>query len=478
MLTKMSVMNKFENLYTFLSLHKNYPSKSGRRKLLFIDQFLRKRFKNQTPTLYSLDKLKKIVIKALATYKTLQDSSLPLSYSYLTCDICDSAEIEGTTAGYVCRECGVVLETQKLQYDRPYNDDIIQYAKGLGTTQIGTRRERGISPNYEKLNRLNRHNSRISNEKAVLEQARFEISRIFDYLDLTDYNNIKHMILEKFKEIRSKLRPGLKYRNTDKLVSIITYFCLKLRNVSINSYDLIEVSKISKKEFNDFNLQIQRYLPEYSERNRQDYILQRIFEVSEHFELGMQYYYLAKKIFYRLWNGIKNTTDNVVAGLISSIAVLCGYKDKVSVSAICNRLGIRMSTVQTQVNKKIFEKFHVEGFVSLIKSSNLLVRVMKKLKILEETDIDLEKDEKVPDKVEFVLGSVEEVFNVHENVDYYYFAFSGEYRNPTIIGFKINDFPLIFEREQPLKTQADILLEFEVYRYFKSKDPPIMSNRI
>jgi hypothetical protein len=435
---------------------------------------LRKRFKRQTPSLYSLGKLKKIVIKALATYKTLRDSSLPLSSAYLTCDICGSADIVSTNEGYVCRECGIVLETQKLQYDRPYNEDIIQYAKGLGTTQIGTRRERGISPNYEKLNRLNRHNSRISNEKAVIDQARFEISRIFNCLDLTDYNNIKNMILEKFKVIRVKLRPGLKYRNTDKLVSVIIYFCLKLRNVSINSYELIEVSKITKKEFNDFILQIQRYLPEYSERNRQGYILQRIFEVSEHFELGMQYYYLAKKIFYRFWDSIKNTTDNVVAGLVSSITALCSCKEKVSISAICNRIGIRMSTVQAQVKKKIFEKLQVEGFVSLIKSSDVLVRVMKKLGLLEDIGVDYEEEEEDSERVELVLGGVEEVFNSHDNLEYYYFAFSGEYRNPTIIGFKIDNFPLKSETDYYQEVQKGGLIEFEFYKYYKSKDPPMM----
>ncbi|TKJ21761.1 MAG: hypothetical protein CEE43_08715 [Promethearchaeota archaeon Loki_b32] len=153
------------------------------------------------------------------------------------------------------------------------------------------------------------------------------------------------MVLDKFKKIRAKFRQGSKYKNIEKLVSITIYFCLKLRNVSINPYELIEISKISKKEFNDFILQLQKFLPEYGERNRQEYISQRILEISEHFDLGMPFYFLSKKILYRLWQGIKNTTDNVVAGLISSISILCSYKEKVSVSSICNRLGIRMSTV-------------------------------------------------------------------------------------------------------------------------------------
>ena len=407
------------------------------------------------------------MIKTLATYKTLQESALSSNYSYLECDICGSADIVDTKGGYVCRECGIVLEIQKLQYDRPYNEDIIQYAKGLGITQIGTKRERGVSPNSMKLHRLNKHNSIMDNEKAVLEKARVEVSRIFNCLSLAEHDSIKKMALDKFKIVRNRLRPGSKYRNIEKLSSIIIYFCLKLRNVSINPYDLIEISMISKKEFNDFILQIQRYLPEYAERNRQDYILQRILEISEHFELGMPFYFLAKKIFLRLWSGIKNSTDNAVAGLVSSISLLCSGNVDVSVSAICNRLGIRMSTVQAQVKKKVFDRFKVEGFVSLIKSSDLLVKIMQKLGLIESEE---QEEVSTENHVEIVLGNAAEVFNMHNRIDYYYFAVRGENSFPIIITLKINGFPLNLEKPPKLKTQ--VLLNFELYKYHSCKDPP------
>ena len=227
------------------------------------------------------------MIKTLATYKTLQDSALTSIISTLNCDICGSHDITETRDGYTCRGCGVVLEVQRLQYDRPYNEDLIQYAKGVGKTQIGTRRERVSSPLSIKLQRMNRYNSITTTEEAVVERARIEISRIFGSLGLSGSSALKEMVLGKFKEIRPKLRPGTKYRNVEKLVTVTLYFCLKLRNVPINPYELIEVSKVTKKEFNDFILQVRRYIPEYDERNRQEYILQRCLEVSEHFGLGI-----------------------------------------------------------------------------------------------------------------------------------------------------------------------------------------------
>ncbi|MEE9377866.1 MAG: hypothetical protein V3V33_07500 [Candidatus Lokiarchaeia archaeon] len=410
----------------------------------------------------------------MATYKTLQDSALSPTISYLSCDICGSSDIIENPEGYVCRDCGLVLEIQKLQYDRPYNEDLIQYTKGVGKTTIGTRRERAISPLSIKLQRINKYNSITTSERAVIEKARIEIARIFNYLGLDGYNALKEMVLDMIKKIRAKIRPGSKYRNIEKLVSIAIYFSLKLRNVSINPYDLVEISKISKKEFNDFILQLQKFLPEYGERNRQEYVLQRILEISEHFKLGMPFYFLSKKILYRLWQGIKNTTDNAVAGLVSSISVLCTCKEKVSISSICSRLGIRMSTIQAQVKKKIFQRFKVDGFISLIKSSDLLVNIIDKLGFLEEQDLKAQEEVVNSEKEEIFLGNASKVFNAHDDLDYYYFALREKHNSTVFIFLKIYDSPLDINYEKRPKIKNKHLIDFELYKYHTSKDPPLL----
>lgn len=414
------------------------------------------------------------MIKALATNKTLQDSALIHRISYLSCDVCGSSDIIENSEGYVCRDCGIVLEIQKFQYDRPYNEDLIQYAKGIGRTLIGTMRERNLSPRSIRLQRMNKYNSIITSERAVIERARIEITRIFNYLDLNGYTAIKEMVLNKFKKIRANIRSGSKYRNIEKLVAITIYFCLKLRNVSINPFELIEVSKISKKEFNDFILQLQWFLPEYSERNRQEYVLQRIFEISERFKLGMPFYFLSKKILYKLWQGIKNTTDDVIAGLVSSISVLCTCKEKVSISSICNTLGIRMSTIQAQVKKKIFQRFKISGFISLIKSSDLLIKIMNKLGLLEEQNLKTKKELKEPEKEDIILGNTSDVFNIHNALDSFYFAFGEKESLANFIFLKIYDSPLDPNYEKMVSVEQNPVLDFELYKYHKSKDPPLI----
>ncbi len=387
--------------------------------------------------------------------------------------MCGSAEIVDTSEGYVCRECGIVLEIQKLQYNRPYNEELIQHARGNGKTQIGTNRERKISPISEKLNRLSRQNSIIPNEQAVIERADAEISRIFSELNLSDYDSLKKMVLDKFKEIRPKLRKGVKYRNTEKLVCITSYFCMKLRNVSVNVLELINVSKITKKEFNDFCFQIRRFLPEYVDRDRQKYILNRVFEITEHFGLGMDFFHLSRKILKKLWRGIKGTTDNALAGLICSISLLCSHNENVTVSAICNRLGIRMSTVQAQVKKKIIERFRVDGFISLIKSSDLLIQVMEKLGLLEVEKPEAQEDpeQEASEIVEVILGNKGRVFNAIDNVNHYYFIINGEDNTPVFINPAIHYLDKIPRKQE--KAQGEACIDLLLYRYPLPTGPPL-----
>ncbi|MHA2088378.1 MAG: hypothetical protein ACW972_08885, partial [Promethearchaeota archaeon] len=239
---------------------------------------------------------------------TIDKGSIPFDHTNLECDLCGSTNIADTGQDYVCKDCGVVLTIQKLQYDRPYNDAIIQHATRFGSTQIGTVRERYVSPNSYRLKRLNKHNSQLNSREYSERMAFTEIKRIFENLGLGE--SIREIVMKKFKDIHPKLIPGSKFKNPEKLSAILTYLVLKLENIAIKWKDILKNSKLSKEEFNSFIFQIQKFLPEYTRRNRQNYITQKLMAITEHFELEMPFYFFSKKILYKLWESIKNTTDD------------------------------------------------------------------------------------------------------------------------------------------------------------------------
>jgi len=390
-----------------------------------------------------------------------------------SCDVCNSNNIRETREGYVCGDCGVVLEIQKLEYHRPYDKDIIQNAV-LGQTQMGFKRERRNSCNSVRLENLNKLDSIRTNEKNVLIKAKIEIKRILNCLNFPDTD--KDLILKKFKAIRLKLTPGTKYRSSEKLVPIVIYFYFKLNNKSISEQELLEVSKISKRDFNAFKLQIINFIPEYVERNRKEYILQKVLEISEHFGLGMVFYYQSKKILYKFWDSIKNTKDDVIAGLVTSISALCLEDTNVKVCSICQRLGIRMSTIHRQVEKNVFERLNISGFKSLVKSSDLLKKIMIKMGLI---DSPVNEEEEQVDIVEIKLGTAENVFNSHDIFNYYLYAFKDVKNNPSIFSMKFNN-PIklnLFEKsgiERIDKFSEDHIFDLEFWKYHYPRGPPLI----
>ncbi|MFX0083813.1 MAG: hypothetical protein ACFE94_18845 [Candidatus Hodarchaeota archaeon] len=407
---------------------------------------------------------------------TIYKTSIKLDYTNLECDLCGSDDIAETVEGYVCRACGIVQTLRKLQYDQPYKADVLQYARRLGSTQIGNKRERLISPHSRSLKRLNKYNKINDNEKIVYAKARREISRILSSLDLADYGSLKEMALVNFKETYGRLQSGSKYRNVEKLVAIILYFRFKLDTISVTNADIFKHTELTKKEFNNFYREVRAYYPNYMVRNRQKYISQKLLEITNHFELEMPFYFLSKKVLYRLWEGIKNTTDNVIAGLCASITTLCEYKEEVRISSICELLDIRMSTIQLQVKKRIFDRYRIPGFSTLVRSADLLEKFLVKIGLIEdeEPEIGLVKEEDVKEENDIIqvqLGDALQVFNPSN--DHYLFESFDQNGAITYIYLEVyNHFASKVKSKKSSKASG-VWFKLALEEFFPSKGPPV-----
>ncbi|MFX1457197.1 MAG: cyclin family protein [Promethearchaeota archaeon] len=408
---------------------------------------------------------------------TINKVSIPSDHTNLECDLCGSHDIVDEIQGYVCRACGVVLTVQKLQYNRPYNIEVVQHSIHFGSTQIGTIRERNAHPQSYQLKRMNRYNSQLSNKEYTERRANKEISRIFDNLTLPSACEIR--VMDKFREIFPRLQMGSKYKNPEKLSAVIVYIVLKLENIAVKRCDIINISELTKEEFNNFILHVQRYLPEYTKRNRQSYVTQKLMEITEHFGLDMSFYFLSRKILSKLWDNIKNTTDDVIAGLCTSITALCNYKDVISVSSICELLNIRMSTIQFQVKKRIFERFKLPGFVSLVRSSGLLKGFMEKVGLIAGEKLDVEiipenTDDSYENVVSIKLGGARQVFNPHN--EQYFMGCFGENKTITLCLLDIHNYQEHIWKKfnKKAKIEPDVWFGLTSGEYFPRKGPPLV----
>jgi hypothetical protein len=181
-----------------------------------------------------------------------------------------------------------------------------------------------------------------------------------------------------------------------------------------------------------------------------------------------------------LWDNIKNTKDDVIAGLIASISILCSFKDKnVSVSSICKKLGIKMSTIQSQVKKRIFDEFKISGFTTLIKSTDLLKKVMEKMGLIEVKHIPMEK-ENCPNIIELELGNIKQESNYLNNADYYFYSLSNNDGLPHFFSLKCFNNSIGFDNQKVVNSsngydiigKEDKLFELEIVKFLTTKDPP------
>ncbi|MBY9016593.1 MAG: hypothetical protein KGD68_12935 [Candidatus Lokiarchaeota archaeon] len=424
----------------------------------------------------------------MATTKNIDKSKslerIPLVDPYYHCEICGSNDIVETQEGFTCRACGIVLEVQRLEYHRPYDADLVQHAV-LSKTQIGFKSERRKLQYSAKLEGLSRIDASRSTEENVVVTAKVEIKRILTALTFS--LNDLDTILSKFKENRAKLGKGTKYRSAEMLVPCVIYAYYKENNKPIRESELLEVAKISKKDFNAFKFSIIRIWPEYQERDRKQYITERILEVCEHFKLGMSFYYQSRRILNRFYDSIKNTKDDVIVGLVSSITLLCSQQGNVSISALCDRLGIKMSTIHRQVERRVIQKFNVPGFKSLVKSAELLKDVMEKLGVLDQCFVDpIEASKKSPeidDIVQITLGNASQVFNSLNGSDTH-FLFVKEASGYFVTSITNKQDNLNANQKLNLKefynsNQNEIYddqeqVKVELWRYYNPKGPPVL----
>ena len=317
------------------------------------------------------------------SYKLKTDNLSVNNDEFSNCNECGSKNTEFINGECVCKNCGLVLETIQLIYNQPYEALLIQVEKDRSEpTQIGTITERKNSNNARKYEKLQKIHKSQDNEKNILKKAKVEMNRIFNALSLPF--TMKNFVFGKFKLIRSGLKPSTKYRSPESLIPIVIYMSMKVLKIAINETDLVEVSNISKKDFNSFKLLIGKYYPQYYGRNRKDYISLKILDLQESYGLDMNFYHISKKILDKFWGNISSTKDDVIAGLVSSMSLLTSFSNsEVTVNQICAKLNIKMSTISSQVKKNFIERYRIQGYESLVKSSDILTKILKKFEIIK-----------------------------------------------------------------------------------------------
>ena len=284
------------------------------------------------------------------------------------CYHCNSINISEINYGYVCRTCGTVQDLLKFESDTSVEKIKFQNTATSKTT-IGNEIERKRAKNSGKIHNLSKLNSIKQYEDDIMGIAFIRTKTILDKLGRSTKD--ASIILRKFKEIRPYIRPKSKFRSPEKCIPCIIYFYYKEVNIVIDVETLLEVSETSNIEFNEFRKQIELFWPAYKTRDRKKYILTRIGGIIGYENLYNQ----SKKILDKFWEIIKDSKDDVIAGLIIGIAITLSKREKLTLYSLSKSLNITQSSLQKSIQSKLFDRLGIRNKVKGFK---------KKVEFLEE----------------------------------------------------------------------------------------------
>ena len=279
------------------------------------------------------------------------------SLSYL-CKYCGSEDITETEYGYVCRNCATDQGRKRYQATTPYNKIQFQNVITLKST-IGNERERERSNYRGKITYLNKLNSIIPHPEETMQTAFNQTKTLLEKLGRPDRDISK--ILKKFNEIYAHIKKSRKFRSPEKLIPCVIYFYYKINNIVIDQGTLLENSDLSTAEFNAFRMGMENFWSKYQYRNRKKYVLNRIGGVISEKKMGMNLYFLSEKILNKFWDLIKDSKDDVIAGLVIGIAKICSKREDIALGPICEFLGISQGTLQKSVQRKLFDSHGIKN---------------------------------------------------------------------------------------------------------------------
>ena len=284
------------------------------------------------------------------------------------CYHCNSNEISEINYGFVCRTCGTVQEL--IKFDPDTSIDKIQFQNSATSkTTIGNEGERKRAKNSGKIHNLSKLNSFKQYKDDIIGIAFIRAKTVIEKLGRSTKD--ASIIIRKFKEIRPYIRPKSKFRNPENAIPCIIYFYYKEANIVIDVETLLEVAEISKIELNEFRKQMELFWPAYKTRDRKKYILTRMGGV-----IGYEYLYnQSKKILDKFWDLIKDSKDDVIAGLITGIAITLSKCEKLTLYSICMFLNITQSSLQKSIQTKLFDRLGIRNKVKGFK---------KRVEFLEE----------------------------------------------------------------------------------------------
>ena len=184
----------------------------------------------------------------------------------------------------------------------------------------------------------------------------------------------------KYKEISSKIGRSKKMGKLENLGPSLIYMLLKSNGINLKMEEMIDNFEIDYISFLSLVKEALPYYPEYRERDKLDFIKNRVLKIQEHFSFPDEFVLLCEKLFGGYYPILQYTKEDLVVSILSTLSYLLLGIKKANITQICSFAGSPLSSVTNFVKKQIFaddpSQFH--GFQA---SKDVLIeRLLRRLR--------------------------------------------------------------------------------------------------
>ncbi len=195
-------------------------------------------------------------------------------------------------------------------------------------------------------------------------------------LDLSDFQELWSGFHSFYQKVLNNIQKGTQYRNPIKLTPIALYLFMKTNGFDIASKDYYEAAGLSREQFRKGLMCVRNYCPEYINRDKRGIVLRKIINVRTHFSFNSQFTEISECLLEKLWVFIKDTKEEIIAGVICILTMIKLPVHNVKYDIICKKLGVKFGTITNQVKYNLCKSFKIEGFKGFRRTSYLLKPVL------------------------------------------------------------------------------------------------------
>ncbi len=222
----------------------------------------------------------------------------------------------------------------------------------------------------------------------VEKQQEDEVTKFYldslEFLQVKDLNHECDDYIHFYYRIRDLVNPQSQHKALDKLGPVLLYMFLKTRGILLVLPSFLNLYNLKYYEFTTGLKKVVKLYPDFHMRDKKGIIKKYIATILKSFSVEQRVISHALSLFSHFYPLVQYKKEEIVAAIICALTSISFDLYDVSMRLICEKAGIRQSTLHTSMLDKIFPYLKIPSSLGLKPSFELMKRkISKKTSLLE-----------------------------------------------------------------------------------------------